>query len=221
MGEINEVKRAIRHENWKQMYEEYLNSGMTVKKWCEAQGISVKPFYYRLRVLREELLSEHETREIVAIAACENDLPVGRSTHSDDRIHISGNGVEIELPMSISPELMMAILQGDKIKLKDMKGSYFIVCGYTDLRRGIDGLAGIVQQDYKIDACSGELFLFCERRCDRIKALLWEGYDFLLLYKWLDNGGFQWPRNITETDQITAEQYTWLMQGVAYNSRRQ
>ena len=39
MDEINEIKKAIRHENWKQMYEEYLNSGMTVKDLCGAQGI--------------------------------------------------------------------------------------------------------------------------------------------------------------------------------------
>ena len=79
--------------------------------------------------------------------------------------------------------------------MKEIKGPYFIVCGYTDLRRGIDGLAGIIH--------------------DRIKALLWEGDGFLLLYKRLDNGRFQWPRNKTEAEQITAEQYTWLMQGLA------
>ena len=86
--------------------------------------------------------------------------------------------------------------------MKEIKGSYFIVCGYTDLRRGIDGLAGIVQQNYKLDVCSGALFLFCGRRSDRIKALLWEGDGFLLLYKRLDNGKSQWPRNKTEAEQI-------------------
>ena len=74
--------------------------------------------------------------------------------------------------------------------LKELKGPYYIVCGYTDLRRGIDGLAGIVQQNYKLDAYSGGLFLFCGRRCDRIKALLWEGDGFLLLYKRLDMEDF-------------------------------
>ena len=99
--------------------------------------------------------------------------------------------------------------------MKEIKGPYFIVCGYTDLRRGIDGLAGIIQQNYELDVYSGALFLFCGRRCDRIKALLWEGDGFLLLYKRLDNGRFQWPRNKTEAEQITAEQYTGLMQGLA------
>ena len=42
MDEINQVKRAIRHENWKRMYEKYQSSGMTVKEWCGTQEISVR-----------------------------------------------------------------------------------------------------------------------------------------------------------------------------------
>ena len=57
----------------------------------------------------------------------------------------------------------------------------YIVTGYTDLRRSIDGLATIVQAQLKLDPYSTALFLFCGRRCDRIKGLLWEGDGFLLL----------------------------------------
>ena len=112
MDEISEVKKAIRHENWKRMYEEYQSSGMTVKEWCGTQEISVKTFYYRLRVLRKNLLKGNETHDIVPISSCENNLPMGMSTQPDDRIHISGNGVEVELPMNVTPELITAILQG-------------------------------------------------------------------------------------------------------------
>ena len=51
----------------------------------------------------------------------------------------------------------------------------YLVTGYTDLRRGIDGLAAIVQGQLLLDTFSKALFLFCGRRCDRIKGLLWEG----------------------------------------------
>ena len=51
----------------------------------------------------------------------------------------------------------------------------YLACGYTDLRRGIDGLAQIVQQQFELDPFSNSLFLFCGKRRDRIKALLWEG----------------------------------------------
>ena len=59
----------------------------------------------------------------------------------------------------------------------------YIVCGYTDMRRSIDGLCGIVQEKLHMDPRRSALYLFCGKRCDRIKALLWEGDGFLLLYK--------------------------------------
>ncbi len=90
----------------------------------------------------------------------------------------------------------------------------YMVTGYTDLRRSIDGLAMIVQAQLKLDPFNKALFLFCGRRCDRIKGLLWEGDGFLLLYKRLDNGKFQWPRNETEAKLLTAQQTRWLLEGL-------
>ena len=48
--------------------------------------------------------------------------------------------------------------------------NYYVACGYTDLRRGIDGLAAIVSQQYGGHLSEESLFLFCGRRTDRIKA---------------------------------------------------
>ena len=90
----------------------------------------------------------------------------------------------------------------------------YIATGYTDLRRSIDGLAMIVKAQLQFDPYSTALFLFCGRRCDRIKGLLWEGDGFLLLYKRLDNGRFQWPRNETEALPLTPQQTRWLLEGL-------
>ena len=90
----------------------------------------------------------------------------------------------------------------------------YLVTGYTDLRRGIDGLAAIVQSQLLLDPFSKALFLFCGRRCDRIKGLLWEGDGFLLLYKRLDNGRFQWPRSESEALLLTSQQIRWLLEGL-------
>ena len=100
--------------------------------------------------------------------------------------------------------------------LSDFTGAdrIYIACGYTDLRRGIDGLAGIVQQQFSLDPFSNTLFLFCGRKRDRIKALYWEGNGFVLLYKRLENGVFQWPRNEVEARELTPQQYRWLMEGL-------
>ena len=90
----------------------------------------------------------------------------------------------------------------------------YIACGYTDLRRGIDGLAELVRQQFRLDPFSNTLFLFCGRKRDRIKALYWEGNGFLLLYKRLERGVYQWPRSESEARELTPQQYRWLMEGL-------
>ena len=58
----------------------------------------------------------------------------------------------------------------------------YLVCGKTDLRRGIDGLASLVQENFNLDPYSEALFLFCGNRSDRYKALYWDKNGFMLLY---------------------------------------
>lgn len=100
--------------------------------------------------------------------------------------------------------------------LNDFSGAehVYLACGYTDLRRGIDGLAVIVRQSFRLDPFSSSLFLFCGRRCDRIKALYWESDGFVLLYKRLERGRFQWPRTENEVKDLTSQQFRWLMEGL-------
>lgn len=100
--------------------------------------------------------------------------------------------------------------------LNDFTGAdhVYIACGYTDLRKGIDGLSAMVQQEFELDPFTNTLFLFCGRRCDRIKALYWEQDGFILLYKRLERGVYQWPRNEREVRQLTPQQYRWLMEGL-------
>ena len=100
--------------------------------------------------------------------------------------------------------------------LSDFTGAdrVYIACGYTDLRRGIDGLAELVRQQFRLDPFGNTLFLFCGRKRDRIKALYWEGNGFLLLYKRLEQGVYQWPRSESEARELTPQQYRWLMEGL-------
>lgn len=94
--------------------------------------------------------------------------------------------------------------------LNDASGfqKIYLATGYTDLRRGMEGLANIIRFRFRLDPYDrNTLFLFCGKRTDRIKGLLWEGDGFLLLYKRLDNGAFNWPRNNEEALSITPDQY--------------
>ncbi|MDK6810404.1 IS66 family insertion sequence element accessory protein TnpB [Ligilactobacillus agilis] len=58
----------------------------------------------------------------------------------------------------------------------------YIVCGNTDLRKGIDTLAILIADNFGLDLYDDSLFLFCGRRNDRFKALYWDGEGFILLF---------------------------------------
>jgi len=94
----------------------------------------------------------------------------------------------------------------------------FIVCGRTDLRKGIDGLAAVIQEEYDLNPFAPALFLFCGVRRDRFKALYWEGDGFLLLYKRFENGHLQWPRNREDIMELTTKQLRWLLSGMSIES---
>ena len=85
----------------------------------------------------------------------------------------------------------------------------YIVCGHTDMRKSIDGLAAIIQQHYQLDLFNSSAFLFCGRRRNRLKVLLWEDDGFLLLYKRLENGKINWPRSEQEVRNLSREQYMY------------
>lgn len=87
----------------------------------------------------------------------------------------------------------------------------YIACGHTDMRKAIDGLAALVEQNFNLSPYENSLFLFCGRRRDRIKALYWEGDGFLLLYKRLESGAFQWPNDPEKVKTITESILQYLV----------
>lgn len=96
----------------------------------------------------------------------------------------------------------------------------YLACGYTDMRKSIDGLAAIVQQNFRLDPFSNSLFLFCGHKCSRMKALYWEGDGFVLFYKRLENGRFQWPRSQEEVRKLSGQEFRWLLEGLSIHQPR-
>lgn len=96
----------------------------------------------------------------------------------------------------------------------------YVVCGYTDMRKSITGLSAIIVQQYEMRPDTRSLFLFCGKRADRMKALIWEGDGFLLLYKVVTGFRYQWPRNEKEVKAITGAQYRRLLEGLEIERKR-
>ena len=90
----------------------------------------------------------------------------------------------------------------------------YIACGKTDMRMSIDGLAAMIQENFKLNPFENSLFLFCGGKTDRLKALYWEGDGFVLLYKRLDNSRFQWPKTHEDVRLISDQEFRWLLEGL-------
>ena len=79
----------------------------------------------------------------------------------------------------------------------------FVATARNDMRKGFNGLQGQVLQTLQEDPLSGHLFLFINRRCDKLKALYWDGDGLAIWYKRLEQGNFQRP--VVEEGRLKVE----------------
>lgn len=83
----------------------------------------------------------------------------------------------------------------------------------VDFRQSINGLAALVEQSLGLDPFAVALYVFRNRRADRIKILLWDRNGFWLLFKRLEKDRFAWPR-AAAVAILTVEQLHWLLEGI-------
>jgi transposase len=90
----------------------------------------------------------------------------------------------------------------------------WLAAGATDMRKGFDGLAALVQTQLEEDPFSGHLFVFRGRAGDRVKILWWSGDGFCLFAKRLERGRFVWPHATSGTVFLSAAQLAMLLEGI-------
>lgn len=108
---------------------------------------------------------------------------------------------------------MLSIATGTRI---------FVAAGATDMRKGFDGLQGIVSGVLEQDPLCGHLFLFVNRRRDKLKILYWDGDGLAIWYKRLEAGTFQMPRVADDqrSAEIRGDELTMLLRGIDYSNVR-
>ena len=92
----------------------------------------------------------------------------------------------------------------------------FIATRPVDIRKGIDGLAAVVQQTLRLDPFSGVVFVFRAKRADRVKLLVWDGSGLTLIYKRLEGGKFSWPQIEDGVMRLSAAQLGALFEGLEW-----
>lgn len=84
----------------------------------------------------------------------------------------------------------------------------------VDFRKGMNGLAAVVQEQLGADPFSGTIFVFRSKRADRVKLLFWDGSGVCLFAKRLEAGQFRWPRPGDSVMQLSAAQLSALIEGL-------
>lgn len=97
----------------------------------------------------------------------------------------------------------------------------YLARGNTDLRKSIDGLAVLVKEGFNLDPFSACLFVFCNRKRDKLKILHWEHNGFWLYYRRLERGTFEWPDEDSQgVLTISHRQLRWLLDGLTLQQRQ-
>ena len=88
----------------------------------------------------------------------------------------------------------------------------YLACGITDLRKSIDGLVMIVQNEMKLDPFDNVLFVFCNKQMNKLKILHFDE-GFWLYYYRLEHSHFKWPQNPEEALKVNKDELKWLLKG--------
>ena len=98
----------------------------------------------------------------------------------------------------------------------------YVALGATDLRKGFDGLYGIVRDRLGLEVRSGHLFLFANARRNRLKILYWDGSGLWSCAKRLEGGRFSWPVAEDQSDRVSLshEELSLLLGGIDLRSTR-
>ena len=90
----------------------------------------------------------------------------------------------------------------------------YLAVGSTDMRKAINGLSILVQDELALDPLSGHLFAFCNRRRNMVKILYWDRNGFCLWHKRLEKHRFTWPESRGQVLPLDARQLNWLLEGL-------
>ena len=91
----------------------------------------------------------------------------------------------------------------------------YLAAGVTDMRKSFDGLASVTETLLRLDPLSGHVFVFCNRRKDRIKLLFWDRSGFWCLAKRLEQGTFAWPDAVPVTKlDMTTRELMLILEGI-------
>lgn len=97
----------------------------------------------------------------------------------------------------------------------------YIAVGVTDMRKSINGLSLLVEEEFELNLFSGNLFAFCNRKQDIVKILYWAENGFCIWMKRLEKEKFRWPESEKDIVEVSQTALSWLLQGLDLSQAHQ
>lgn len=97
----------------------------------------------------------------------------------------------------------------------------YLAIGSTDMRKSINGLSLLVEEQFGLDLFEKSLFAFCNRKRDLVKILYWEDNGFCIWMKRLEEEVFRWPDSEDEVMEVSQVALEWLLHGLDLNQAHQ
>jgi transposase len=94
------------------------------------------------------------------------------------------------------------------------KTQYHMCCTPIDIRKGFDGLSGLVLNYLKKDPLTGDVFVFLNKNKTHIKMLCWDGDGFMIFFKRLERGTFDLLKNDTPSRELKREELLMVLEGI-------
>ena len=94
---------------------------------------------------------------------------------------------------------------------------YFLYRSATDMRKGFNGLSGLVRDHIRHELLSGDVFIFLNKRRDRVKLLVWDRNGFVVWYKVLEQGTFELPAAENDTLEMSWTDIQLFLEGIELN----
>ena len=193
-------------EQWRTIIEAQKTSGLNVADYCQQNDINKKTFYNRRLKLGLNDEAEPQSAFIRAEPVRMEPLPTLALTVGAAPAGYSGRR---------QPPVDCQLTQGDRLMNMFFDVSeVYLHREPVDLRKSIDGLMIIAEQQMRISPFTGALFVFCNRARDKLKILYWDKTGFAVWYKRLEKHRFKWPTKMTQsTIELTEQQLHWLLDG--------
>ncbi len=179
-----------KEQQWRRWIGQWQHSGLTIRAFCERHHLSQPSFYAWRRAIQQR---DAVTSTLVSVQLVPDDEPVAASIV--EVVLPGGPTLRVPPPLRCGKSAATAARAPGGLLVLNFPPAVRIWLGNqsVDMRRGFDGLAEQVRQHLQADPLSGHVFVFRNKRGDRVKLLYWDEDGFVIVYKRLERGTFRWP----------------------------